>query len=106
LDLKFLGGRLYHKIAGCQPVAIEHAFNPPHSCSLVSLGDLVLCQFAVEVLADGLETAIEEPLLYFTQQHLESAACKHMSNAVAHGARTHYSHLLNIHGKLPRKPKV
>ncbi len=42
--------------------------------------------FPSEILADGLESAIEEALLQFAHTHAVAAAGEDMRDAVAHGA--------------------
>ncbi len=67
-------------------------------CNLrFSRRNLVLSDFAVEILADGVKASIQKALLHIAQNDAVAAAGKDMRNAVAHRSRADHSDSLNIH---------
>ena len=97
LDFELLSSGLHHKIAVCQLGAPERRLNA-FQCRRFFLGsDLVLRNFALEILGNRLQRAIQKALLHITQHNLVSAAGKNMSDAIAHCSGAHHSHAFYIH---------
>ena len=85
-DLEFLGGRFDDEVAAGKRGAVDGALNAADRGVHLVLGELGFGDFAGEILADGVEAAIEEALLDFAEADIESAAREDVGDAVAHGA--------------------
>ena len=70
------------------------AYVPDKATVYVVLG---LLPFAVEILPDSFERAIEVLLFHIAQRHLVAAAREHVGDAVTHGPRSDHSHAFNGH---------
>ena len=59
-------------------------------------GDLPFARFALQILADRIERALQEALLYVAQNNAVSRFRKQMSNAIAHGSRADHADGLDV----------
>ena len=91
LDLEFLSCRFDDEVAAGKRGAVDGALNAADRGVHLVLGELGFGDFAGEILADGVEAAIEETLLDFAEADIESAAREDVGDAVTHGAGAQYT---------------
>src|SRR5262249_11209044 len=96
-DLKPLGGRFYNEFAVRKSSTLQDRRDSSKSGSLVRRCDLVLCDFAIQILPDCLQSSIYKTLLNIAQHHVKPGAREHMGNAIPHRPRAHYTHALYRH---------
>jgi hypothetical protein len=96
-DVELLRGSFDYKVAASKLGAAYDWFNAFERGRFVVRSDLAFGDFAVKVLGDGCQPAIKETLLHIAQNHVVSAAGKHVGNAIAHGSGSNHSDALKVH---------
>src|SRR5882762_2508034 len=92
LQLKLLRDGLHYKISIRQGRHIRDRKHSSQHIRLLCRLQLSLLDFAVEVLCDGIDSAIQKALLNVPQQHLVTGTRKNVRNAITHGASAKHSH--------------
>src|SRR5882762_6711050 len=92
LQLKLLRNGFHYKISIRQRRHVRDRKHSSQHIRLLCRLQLSLLDFAVEVLCDGINGAIQKSLLNVAQQYLVARARKNVRNAITHGASAKHSH--------------
>ena len=72
LDFEFFGNRFDGKVGGGDGSHIGDWFEPREDAGLFGFGQLPFFDFAIEILADGVERAVQVALVHVAEDDVES----------------------------------
>ena len=83
-QIELLGDGLDGKFGDCQRAHVRRRLKPRKCGGFLSCRDFLFLHFAVEILGNIFEAAIQESLFHVTKNHGVARARKHMRDAVSH----------------------
>src|SRR6266403_2358699 len=92
LQLNLLRNGFHYKISIRQRRHIRDRKHASQHIRLLSRLQLSFLDFAVEVLCNSIDSAIQKSLLNVAQQHLVTGTRKNVRDAITHGASAKHSH--------------